>query len=294
MTARVLQYVRYRPSAFAVVLVVVLIVANLIVRPEFLAPGQIAPTLGTLAPFAIAGMASTPAFLSGRGGIDLSIAPLMGFTNISERAHPVGEIDLLHAGQCQRADVQGRRPVTVPRTPARGPHGVPGRRDAADDALYAGRPRRDHRCLCGLEAEAVGIRRQAYAGRGDRDVTEPAPHARQRLGLEVADRRSLCLGESAHPVLSEREVVDYDGRERAQAALDIRGAQAERGPQQRLIPPAPDRIEDRSDALGELALLVVVKIGGRCTTHDYVVNPNHNRYGSPRQGRQDRSWRELH
>jgi ribose transport system permease protein len=82
MTARVLQYVRYRPSAFAVVLMVVLIVANLIVRPSFLAPGQIAPTLGTLAPFAIAGMASTPAFLSGRGGIDLSIAPLMGFTNI--------------------------------------------------------------------------------------------------------------------------------------------------------------------------------------------------------------------
>jgi ribose transport system permease protein len=82
MTARVLQYVRYRPSAFAVVLAVVLIVANLIVRPDFLAPNQIAPTLGTLAPFAIAGMASTPAFLSGRGGIDLSIAPLMGFTNI--------------------------------------------------------------------------------------------------------------------------------------------------------------------------------------------------------------------
>jgi ribose transport system permease protein len=82
MTARVLQYVRYRPSAFAVVLAVVLIVANLIVRPDFLAPSQIAPTLGTLAPFAIAGMASTPAFLSGRGGIDLSIAPLMGFTNI--------------------------------------------------------------------------------------------------------------------------------------------------------------------------------------------------------------------
>jgi ribose transport system permease protein len=82
MTARVLQYVRYRPSAFAVVLLVVLVVTNLIVRPDFLGPGQISPTLGTLAPFAIAGMASTPAFLSGRGGIDLSIAPLMGFTNI--------------------------------------------------------------------------------------------------------------------------------------------------------------------------------------------------------------------
>jgi ribose transport system permease protein len=82
MSARVLQYVRYRPSAFAVVLLMVLVVTNLIVRPDFLGPGQISPTLGTLAPFAIAGMASTPAFLSGRGGIDLSIAPLMGFTNI--------------------------------------------------------------------------------------------------------------------------------------------------------------------------------------------------------------------
>jgi ribose transport system permease protein len=82
MTARAFQYVRYRPSAFAVALLVVLVVTNLIVRPDFLGPGQISPTLGTLAPFAIAGMASTPAFLSGRGGIDLSIAPLMGFTNI--------------------------------------------------------------------------------------------------------------------------------------------------------------------------------------------------------------------
>lgn len=82
MIARTAHLLRNRPSAFAVTLALVLIVANLIVRPDFLAPGQIAPTLGTLAPFAIAGMASTPAFLSGRGGIDLSIAPLMGFTNI--------------------------------------------------------------------------------------------------------------------------------------------------------------------------------------------------------------------
>jgi ribose transport system permease protein len=82
MTTRAFQYVRYRLSAFAVLLLVVLVVTNLIVRPDFLGPGQISPTLGTLAPFAIAGMASTPAFLSGRGGIDLSIAPLMGFTNI--------------------------------------------------------------------------------------------------------------------------------------------------------------------------------------------------------------------
>jgi ribose transport system permease protein len=71
-----------QPAAFAVMLLILLVAVNLIVQPSFAAPGQIAPTLGTLAPFALAGMASTPAFLAGGGGIDLSVAPLMGFTNI--------------------------------------------------------------------------------------------------------------------------------------------------------------------------------------------------------------------
>jgi ribose transport system permease protein len=79
---RVLGIVRERPAAFGVVLAIGLIIANIVAQPAFAEPGQIAPTLGTLAPFAIAGMASTPAFLSGGGGIDLSIAPLMGFVNI--------------------------------------------------------------------------------------------------------------------------------------------------------------------------------------------------------------------
>jgi ribose transport system permease protein len=71
-----------RPSSFAVALAVALLVANVIAQPDFIAPNQIAPTLGTMAPFVIAGMASTLAFLSGGGGIDLSIAPLMGLVNI--------------------------------------------------------------------------------------------------------------------------------------------------------------------------------------------------------------------
>ena len=98
-------------------------------------------------------------------------------------------MDLVHAGQCQGADHQGRRPLTVsrgPRATARGLRGVAGRWDAADDALYAGRPRSDHRRLGGLEAQAIGFRRQTHAGRGDRDVTDAAPYARQRLGLKVA------------------------------------------------------------------------------------------------------------
>lgn len=80
--AGLLGRVPKQPAAFAVVLAVVLLIVNVIVQPDFVASGQIAGTLGTLAPFAIAGMASTPAILSGGGGIDLSVAPLMGFTNI--------------------------------------------------------------------------------------------------------------------------------------------------------------------------------------------------------------------
>jgi ribose transport system permease protein len=82
MRGRVLRVVAERPSSFAVGLAVLLLVANVIAQPDFIAPNQIAPTLGTMAPFVIVGMASTLAFLSGGGGIDLSIAPLMGLVNI--------------------------------------------------------------------------------------------------------------------------------------------------------------------------------------------------------------------
>jgi ribose transport system permease protein len=82
MKGRVLRIVTERPSSFAVALAVGLLAANIVAQPDFIAPSQIAPTLGTMAPFVIVGMASTLAFLSGGGGIDLSIAPLMGLVNI--------------------------------------------------------------------------------------------------------------------------------------------------------------------------------------------------------------------
>ena len=82
MSARVLRIVSQRPASFAVALAVLLLIANIVAQPDFIAPDQIAPTLGTMAPFVIVGMASTLAFLSGGGGIDLSIAPLMGLVNI--------------------------------------------------------------------------------------------------------------------------------------------------------------------------------------------------------------------
>jgi ribose transport system permease protein len=82
VSARVLRIMSQRPASFAVALAVLLLIANVVAQPDFIAPDQIAPTLGTMAPFVIVGMASTLAFLSGGGGIDLSIAPLMGLVNI--------------------------------------------------------------------------------------------------------------------------------------------------------------------------------------------------------------------
>ena len=64
---------RQRRVPFAAVLAIVLLIAEVIVQPSFARPGNWAAELGVLAPFAIVAMASTPAIISGGGGIDLSI-----------------------------------------------------------------------------------------------------------------------------------------------------------------------------------------------------------------------------
>ena len=58
---------------------VCLLIANLVAQPNFGWTQQLA----ALAPFALAAMASAPAVISGRGGFDVSISPLMVFTNIA-------------------------------------------------------------------------------------------------------------------------------------------------------------------------------------------------------------------
>jgi len=67
------DFVRRNSYIVALLLAVILLVANLVVQPDFGWVQQFA----TFAPLAIAAMASTPAILSGRGGFDLSISPLM-------------------------------------------------------------------------------------------------------------------------------------------------------------------------------------------------------------------------
>jgi ribose transport system permease protein len=79
---RIVDGVREYTFVFALVLTIGLIVANAIVLPAFASWSQVPGELGTLAPFALAAMASTPAILVGGGGIDLSIAPLLGLINI--------------------------------------------------------------------------------------------------------------------------------------------------------------------------------------------------------------------
>lgn len=76
------SWLRARPWGFATALALVLLVANIIARSSFATPSSWPATLATFAPFALAAMASTPQILSGGGGIDISIGPLMNLVSI--------------------------------------------------------------------------------------------------------------------------------------------------------------------------------------------------------------------
>ena len=76
---RFLDLLRRHSWAFAFVLALVLLLANLLVSPNFLSPARLPATLATLAPFVLVGFASTPSILS--GGIDVSVGPLATFIN---------------------------------------------------------------------------------------------------------------------------------------------------------------------------------------------------------------------
>ncbi|WP_027059693.1 ABC transporter permease [Mesorhizobium loti] len=70
-----------RSIGFAVVLLVVLLAVNLILSPGRFQPGSWGALVGLAAPLIGAAIASTPVILAGRGGIDISVGPLMGFVN---------------------------------------------------------------------------------------------------------------------------------------------------------------------------------------------------------------------
>lgn len=81
-TARLRALLRTHSFLFALVIAVGLFVANLIALPAFVSVGNWDTNLSTFAPFAILAVASTPAVLTGGGGLDLSIAPSANLANI--------------------------------------------------------------------------------------------------------------------------------------------------------------------------------------------------------------------
>lgn len=92
------HFLRTHTWAFAAVATLVLLIANIVALPNFGNPKYYAGTLASLAPFAIVAMASTPAILSGGGGIDVSIGPLMGLVNIlfvtELLPHGLGDVEI--------------------------------------------------------------------------------------------------------------------------------------------------------------------------------------------------------
>ncbi|TCL71445.1 ABC transporter permease [Rhizobium sp. BK251] len=68
-------------AGFAVVLFAVLLVVNLFLNPARFSPGNWGTLIGLAAPLIGASLASAPVILAGRGGIDISVGPTMGFVN---------------------------------------------------------------------------------------------------------------------------------------------------------------------------------------------------------------------
>ena len=70
-----------RSAGFAVVLLVILLATNLALNPARFQPSAWGTLIGLAAPLVGAALASAPVILGGRGGIDISVGPLMGFIN---------------------------------------------------------------------------------------------------------------------------------------------------------------------------------------------------------------------
>ena len=70
-----------RETGFALALLVGLLAVNVLLNPARFAPGAWGATIGLAAPLIAASIAAMPAILGGRGGIDVSIGPLMGLVN---------------------------------------------------------------------------------------------------------------------------------------------------------------------------------------------------------------------
>lgn len=78
---RLLGRLAERPWGVAMLLAIALLVANAVLRSSILNPDNWPAFLAVLAPLVLVALASTPPIIGGGGGIDISIGPLVIFTN---------------------------------------------------------------------------------------------------------------------------------------------------------------------------------------------------------------------
>ena len=77
------SYLRERRETWlAMALLSALLAVSAILNPAWIAPDAWGTVIGLAGPLIAASIASMPSILGGRGGIDVSIGPLMGFINV--------------------------------------------------------------------------------------------------------------------------------------------------------------------------------------------------------------------
>jgi ribose transport system permease protein len=82
MPDRALKTLRSRPWVVAALMALGLLLGNIVAEPNFADPGNWPQQLATLAPLALVAAASTPAIVSGGGGLDLSVGPVAVMVNV--------------------------------------------------------------------------------------------------------------------------------------------------------------------------------------------------------------------
>ena len=83
-----------RLAGFGLALMIILIGLNVWLSPGRFAPAGWGTLIGLAAPLVAAALASTPVILGGRGGIDVSVGPAMGFINAIVVAVIIGRLGL--------------------------------------------------------------------------------------------------------------------------------------------------------------------------------------------------------
>lgn len=79
---------------FGGTILIILLILNIWFNPQRFAPAVWGTLIGLAAPLIGAALASSPSILSGRGGLDISIGPLMGFINVIIVVFVIGEAGL--------------------------------------------------------------------------------------------------------------------------------------------------------------------------------------------------------